>query len=73
MNDQRKSDSDKVPTKFPNKVGTKATAEGMEGKKLTKGSANQQNTPRTQKAANDVQSALDRIRVVSIHILSFAA
>src|ERR1700722_3480949 len=62
MNDQRKSDSDKVPTKFPNKDGTKATAEGMEGKKLTKGSANQQNTPRTQKAANDVQSALDRIR-----------
>jgi RNA-directed DNA polymerase len=61
-NEQRKSDSNKVPAKSPNKVGAKATADGMEGKTLTKGKANQQNMSRTQQAANDVQSALDRIR-----------
>jgi len=62
MNGQRKSDSNKVPTKSPNKAGTKAAAEGMEGKTLTKGNTSQQNTSRTQKAGNDVPSALDRIR-----------
>ena len=62
MNGQRKSDSNKVPTKSPNKVGPKATAEGMEGKTLTKGKANQQNTQRTQQAENCAPSALDRIR-----------
>ena len=62
MNGQRKSDSNKVLTKSPNKVGPKAAAEGMEGKTLTKGNASQQNMSRTQKADNDVPSELDRIR-----------
>jgi retron-type reverse transcriptase len=61
-NGKRKSDSNKVPTKPLNKVGSKATAEEAEGKTLTKGKANQQNTSRTQQAGNDVQSALSRIR-----------
>jgi group II intron reverse transcriptase/maturase len=62
-NGQRKSDSNKVPTKSPNKVGPKVkTAEGMEGKTLTKGKASQQNMSRTQQAGNDMPSALDRIR-----------
>ncbi|NJM10140.1 MAG: group II intron reverse transcriptase/maturase [Bdellovibrionaceae bacterium] len=63
MNEQRKSDSNKVPAKPLNKAGyPKAAAEGMEGKTLTKGKTSQQNTLRTQQAGNDVQSALDRIR-----------
>ena len=61
-NEQRKSDSNKVPAKSLNKVGTYAIAEEAEGKTLTKGKAKQQNTSRTQQAATDVQSALDRIR-----------
>lgn len=61
-NGQRKSDSNKVPTKSSNKAGIKAAAEGMEGKTLTKGKASQQNTLRTQQADNNVPSALDRIR-----------
>jgi len=62
MNGHRKSDSNKVPAKSPNKAGSRAAAEGMEGKTLTKGNASQQNASRTQKAENDVPSALDRIR-----------
>lgn len=60
--EQRKSDSNKVPTKSPNNVGPKATAEGMEGKALTKGKVIQQNTQRTQQAEHCVPSELDRIR-----------
>jgi RNA-directed DNA polymerase len=62
MNGQRKSDSNKVPAKFPNKAWTKRATEGMEGKTLTKGNVRQQNTSRTQQAGNDVPSALERIR-----------
>lgn len=62
MNGHGKSDSNKVPTKLSNKVGTKATAETMEGKTLTKRNATQQNMLRTQQAGNNMQSALDRIR-----------
>ena len=58
-NDQRKSDSLEVPTKSPNKVTQ--TAEVMEGRRLAKGNASQQNTSRTQCRVS-VPSALDRIR-----------
>jgi len=45
-NDQRKSDSLVVPTKLPNR--TYAVAEAMEGRRLAKGNANQENALRTQ-------------------------
>jgi RNA-directed DNA polymerase len=61
-NGKRKSDSNKVPTKFLNEAAKQRAEEGMEGKTLTEGKAREQNTSRTQKAGDDVPSALDRIR-----------
>ncbi len=60
MNERGKSDSSVVPVKSPNKAG-QPTAEGMEGRGLTKGNPQQQNTSRTL-SRNDVPSALERIR-----------
>ena len=60
MNERGKSDSPIVPAKSPNKAG-QPVAEGMEGRGLTKGNPQQQNTSRTL-SRNDVPSALERIR-----------
>lgn len=61
MNDHGKSDRPDVPAKSPNKTGQQPVAEGMEGRGLTKGKLQQQNTRRTQ-CRDSVQSALERIR-----------
>jgi len=67
MNGCRQSDSPILPTKLPNKVlDTNRTAEAVEGRGLTKGKAEQQNTSRTQGRTNDVPKALDRIRQAAI-------
>ena len=60
MNEQGKSDSPKVPGKFPNNVG-QPTAEEMEGRGLTKGNSPQQNASRTP-GRTDAHSALERVR-----------
>jgi group II intron reverse transcriptase/maturase len=60
MNEQGKSDSPKVPEKFPNNVG-QPTAEEMEGRGLTKGNSPQQNASRTP-GRTDAPSALERVR-----------
>jgi RNA-directed DNA polymerase len=60
MNERGKSDRLVVPEKSPNKVG-RPTAEEMEGRSLTKGNPQQQNTSRMQ-SRSDVLSALERIR-----------
>lgn len=60
MNERGKSDRLVVPAKSPNKAGQVA-AEGMEGRGLTKGNPQQQNTSRTP-SRSDVPSALERIR-----------
>jgi RNA-directed DNA polymerase len=60
MNEQGKSDSPKVPEKFPNNVGQPA-AEEMEGRGLTKGNSPQQNASRTP-GRSDAHSALERVR-----------
>jgi hypothetical protein len=61
MHEHGKSDSPIVPAKLPNKA---EAAEAVEGRGLTEGNANQQNTPRTQSRNVDVSSALDRMRAV---------
>jgi len=62
MNGSRKSDSFVVPEKRPNKgCGAPHTAEGVEGRRLTKGNSGQQTKPRTQ-SREGLQQALDRIR-----------
>ncbi len=63
MNDHGQSDGLVVPTKSSNEAEESA-AEGMEGRKPTKGSLRQQNTHRTQ-GRGRVQSALTRIRAVA--------
>jgi hypothetical protein len=60
MNGPGKSDSPKVPTKSPNKVGQPA-ADGMEGNGLAKGNLPQQNASRTP-SQNDALSAPERVR-----------
>jgi len=63
MNDQGMSDRLIVPTKPPNKAEQPA-AEAVEGRRLAKGNADQQNTLRTQ-CRGGVPSALDRVREVA--------
>jgi group II intron reverse transcriptase/maturase len=60
MNEHGKSDSPKVPGKFPNNVG-QPTAEEREGRGLTKGNSPQQNASRTP-GRTDAHSALERVR-----------
>jgi len=62
MNGSRKSDSFVVPEKCPNKdCGAPQPAEGVEGRRLTKGNSGQQTKRRTQ-SRESLQHALDRIR-----------
>lgn len=62
MNGHGKSDSFIVPKNLPNKgSGAPLSAEGEEGRGLTKGNPDQQNRFRTQRRV-DLQHALDRIR-----------
>ncbi len=62
MNASRKSDSFVVPEKCLNKgCGAPQTAEGVEGRRLTKGKSVQQTKRRTQ-SRESLQQALDRIR-----------
>ena len=62
MNGTRKSDSFVVPEKRPNKgCGAPHPAEGVEGRRLTKGNLVQQTKHRTQ-SRDSLQQALDRIR-----------
>lgn len=62
MNGFRKSDSFVVPEKRPNKdCGAPQSAEGVEGRRLTKGNSGQQTKRRTQ-SRESLQHALDRIR-----------
>ena len=62
MNGSRKSDSFVVPEKPPNKgSGAPQPAEGVEGRRLTKGNSSQQNRRRTQ-GRESLHNALDRIR-----------
>jgi RNA-directed DNA polymerase len=61
-NDQRKSDTLVVPAKSPNNA--EEAAEAMEGRRVAKGNAGQQNTRRTQCRVS-VPSALDRVRQVA--------
>jgi group II intron reverse transcriptase/maturase len=60
MDERGKSDRPVVPVKFSNNIG-QPTAEGMEGRGLTKGNLQQQNASRTQSRI-DAPSALERIR-----------
>jgi len=60
MNERGKSDRPVVPVKSSNNVG-QPSAEGMEGRGLTKGNPQQQNASRTQSRSN-APSALERIR-----------
>ena len=63
MNGSRKSDSFVVPEKPPNKgSGAPRPAEGVEGRRLTKGNPVQQNRRRTQ-GRGSLHNALDRIRI----------
>jgi retron-type reverse transcriptase len=62
MNDHGKSDSGEVPAKFANKGDGQSSAERDGGKTAGQGKQVKQNTARTQKAANVVPSALDRVR-----------
>jgi RNA-directed DNA polymerase len=64
MNGPRKSDSLTVPMKSPNNAGQSA-AEGVEGRRLTKGNLRQQTTPRTQ-SRTGVPSALERVRQAAV-------
>jgi group II intron reverse transcriptase/maturase len=62
MNDSRKSDDCVVPEKRPNKVcGAPQTAEGVEGRRSTKGNPDRQNGDRTQSRVT-LEIALERIR-----------
>lgn len=62
MNGSRKSDSFVVPEKCPNKgCGAPQTAEGVEGRRLTKENSDQQTKHRT-RGRGSLQQALDRIR-----------
>jgi len=62
MNGSRKSDSFVVPGKSPNKgSGAPRPAEGVEGRRLTKGNPGQQNRRRTQ-GRESLHNALERIR-----------
>ncbi len=62
MNGSRKSDSRIVPGKPSNKgCGVPRPAEGVEGRRPTKGNPGRQNRRRTQ-SRGSLQSALDRIR-----------
>jgi group II intron reverse transcriptase/maturase len=61
MNGKGKSDRSIVPTKRPNKAAT-AAAEGVEGRDLTKGNADEQNADRAQHRIKAAPSALDRVR-----------
>jgi group II intron reverse transcriptase/maturase len=61
MDGRGKSDRSVVPEKPPNK-GRELRAEAVEGRDLTKGNADQQNTSRTQRRNQDVSPALDRVR-----------
>jgi RNA-directed DNA polymerase len=64
MNDRRESDSRVVPAKLANKAGDPA-AELVEGRRLDKGNAGQQNACRTQSRDASASSALDRVRHVA--------
>lgn len=61
MNDFRQSDGRVVPKKSPN-VAEPTEAEGMEGRRLTKGNAAQPVMPRTQGREDGMATALGRIR-----------
>ena len=62
MNGSRKSDSCVVPEKPPNKgCGAPLPAEGVEGRRLTKGNPGQQNRRRTQ-CRGSLHNELGRIR-----------
>jgi RNA-directed DNA polymerase len=63
MHGQRESDSPIVPMKPRNKAGRPA-ADGVEERGLAKGTASQQNAPRTQ-CRTSARSALDRVRQVA--------
>ncbi|MDQ4041447.1 MAG: group II intron reverse transcriptase/maturase, partial [Actinomycetota bacterium] len=64
MNDRRESDSRVVPAKPANKAEESA-AELVEGRRLDKGNADQQNARRTQSRDVSASSALDRLRQVA--------
>jgi len=64
MNDRRDSDSRVVPAKPANKAEESA-AELVEGRRLDKGNAVQQNACRTQSRDVGASSALDRVRQVA--------
>jgi len=67
MNGRRQSDSPRRPAKLSNKVrDVQGTAEVVEGRGLTKGKAEQQNTSRTPCRENGVSSELHRIRQAAI-------
>jgi RNA-directed DNA polymerase len=63
-----KSDRPIVPAKSPNNPhrATGGGAEAVEGRGLTKGNADQQNTSRTQRRKKGVPSELDRVREVAL-------
>ena len=63
MDDREKSDRPVVPASHRNNVPTGA-ADGGEGRGLTKGNSDQQNTRRTQ-SRESVSNALDRVRQVA--------
>ena len=65
MHEHGKSDRRKVPAKFANKGGANTPAERDGGKAADRGKHGKQNTARTQKAANAVPSALDRVRKIA--------
>jgi RNA-directed DNA polymerase len=64
MNDRRDSDSRVVPAKPANKAEESA-AELVEGRRLDKGNASQQNACRTQSRVVSASSALERVRQVA--------
>ena len=62
MHGHEKSDDCVVPEKRQNKeAATAASAEGVEGRRSTKGNSAKGNTPRTQRRAG-LQHALGRVR-----------
>lgn len=65
MNDHRESDSRVVPAKLANKAEESA-AELVEGRRLDKGNADQQNARRTQSRDVSASSALDRVRQFAV-------
>src|SRR5580692_3161494 len=65
MNDHGKSDRRKVPAKFANNGDGQSSAERDGGKAADRREHVKQNPVRTQKAAQAVPSALDRVRKVA--------